>query len=148
MTRYTLVLVCVGVAVAITALVVTLGAPRPTISFAYLFAILISAWIGGFGPGIAAGCLSLLSAQYLLQPNFTPAQIDLNRLALVLLVSNLVSYIAAQRRRTEDALRAANAELDSRVQEQTRELNEALRALGEREERQRRAAEAGKVGLW
>ncbi len=148
MTRYALVLVCVSAAAAIAALVLVLGIPRPTISFAFLFAILISAWIGGFGPGILAGCLSLLSGQYLLQPNFTLGQLDLNRLVLVLLVSNLVSYIAAQRRRTEDALRAANAELDSRVQEQTRELNEALRALGEREERQRRAAEAGKVGLW
>jgi PAS domain S-box-containing protein len=146
--KYLLPVFTVGLALGLAVVLLRTVGWTPAIGFAFLFAILVSAWRGGYVPGILACCFSIFLAPYVVVPGFTLARADLNRLLLVILVSLLVSSIAAQRRRVETALRLSNAELDKRVSERTRELDEALSALKEREERQRRAVEAGKVGLW
>jgi light-regulated signal transduction histidine kinase (bacteriophytochrome) len=82
---------------------------------------LIAAWLG-YGPGLLSYALSFFVAPYFFVPKFWPAKIDLNRLVLTLLVSLLVSRVSAIRKRTEQLLRTANAELDQRVQQRTAEL--------------------------
>lgn len=81
-----------------------------------------AAWWGGYGPGVLACALSFFLAPYLFIPQFNPARTDLNRLALTILVSLLVSRVAKTRRQAERVLRSENERLEQRVQERTAEL--------------------------
>ncbi|HYP13640.1 MAG TPA: ATP-binding protein [Bryobacteraceae bacterium] len=109
----------------------TIG-PNAAIGYSFLFAIMAAAWWGGYGPGLLACALSFFVVPYGLVPKFNPAKTDLNRLALTALVSLLISRVAATRRRAEETLRAANAELEGRVRERTLELERANTALAEK----------------
>ena len=95
------------------------------ITIAYLIPALASAWWGGYGPGILACLLGLFAAPYFLVPSFDIQHVDLGRVALVLLVSALISRVAESSRKAEEALREANEKLDARVRERTEELQKS-----------------------
>jgi signal transduction histidine kinase len=94
-------------------------------TIAYLIPALASAWWGGYGPGILACLLGFFAAPYLLVPSFDIQHVDLGRVALVLLVSALISRVAEGRQKAEEALREANEKLDARVRERTEELQKS-----------------------
>ncbi len=102
------------------------------ISAAFLLAIMACAWWGGYAQGIA----STLIATFLIPSLFTQhwtrwSAINVTQLFLVLMISILVSSVAASRAKREAVLREANEQLDVHVRERTEELlrvNRALRA--------------------
>lgn len=100
----------------------------------FFVAVMFSAWYGGFGAGFAATILSALSLDYFfIAPIY---MIELNwrallRLAVFLSVASVTSYLTSARKRAEEELLNAHAELEERVQARTAELaraNDALRA--------------------
>ncbi|HTA45235.1 MAG TPA: ATP-binding protein [Bryobacteraceae bacterium] len=98
-------------------------------AFFYLTAAFVSAWYGGYVPGIAS-CVIVIAGFPLAAVHFaTIPHIDLNRLIVFIGVSALVSRTAQTQHRSREALRAANDELDRRVQERTRELRNAVEQL-------------------
>ena len=96
----------------------------------FICAILISAWVGGFGPGLLAVALSILAFNYYFLPPATSAFIDLSelpRLILFAVTGLLVGLLAAAQRSATESLRRARDELAAKVQELNR-TNEALHA--------------------
>jgi len=100
----------------------------------FFVAVMFSAWYGGLGAGFAATILSALSLDYFfIAPIY---EIELNwrallRLAVFLSVASVTSYLTSARKRAEEELLKAHAELEERVQARTAELaraNDALRA--------------------
>jgi C4-dicarboxylate-specific signal transduction histidine kinase len=100
-------------------------------------AIVVSAWFGGMGPGLLAVVLAELSIDYyLVEPLYTlglgPKPITFLVVFGVLAV--LTSWMSSKRRSAEEGLRQARDELETRVQERTKELRQANEALHERAE--------------
>jgi signal transduction histidine kinase len=101
--------------------------------FLYLFAVLACAWFGGYLSGIASILISVAVTALLTKKGFEPSQVELFRLALLLLLSCAVSWIESHRRRLEARLRAG-------VEQKTAELKAVVDQL-EREVRERKTAE-------
>src|SRR5262249_49730557 len=97
-------------------------------------AILLSAWVGGVGPGLLASIVATLALDYFFVPpiyslSFDAA--DLPHLLVFLLSAVLVSSWSVTRKRAETSLQRARDELEAKVNERTAELqqsNEHLRA--------------------
>jgi PAS domain S-box-containing protein len=133
--RYGFAVSSVGVALFITHLL----RPDAFISPIFFLAVMLSAWIGGFGPGLTAALLATFSVVYF----FLPPQSTLGSYAgniphlLVFFVSAfMVSSWSAGRRRAQSMLQQAHDELEIKVQERTADLsasNKQLQAeIGER----------------
>ncbi len=120
------------VSVALAALLAHFGYGRLS-GFIFILVILGSAWWGGYGPGIFATILTLTLAPRFLIPSFTVARVNWTQLVLVLLISILVSRVAAGRNEREAMLRGSNELLDERVRMRTEELERANQSLQERE---------------
>ncbi len=135
--RYGLAVSSVAVAVIITYLMHS----DVLISPLFLLAILLSAWFGGFGPGIVAASLATLAINYFFLHQMHTLRIDLADVPKIIVFyasALLVSSWSAAKGRTETLLRRTRDELEARVQERTADLrqsNEQLRV--EVAERQR-----------
>ena len=99
-----------------------------------LFAILGSAWWGGYGPGIFATVLVTGVAPFFVSPAFSFSKINASQLILLLVISALISRVAVGRNEREAMLRGMNEQLDERVRKRTEQLERANAALREREE--------------
>ena len=96
--------------------------------------VIVSAWLGGIGPGLLAVVLATLAIDYMLKPPVY--QLTLHMTSVPGLIGFAVSalvvvWLTARRRDMEDALRHSRAELEIRVRERTADLartNEQLRA--------------------
>jgi light-regulated signal transduction histidine kinase (bacteriophytochrome) len=112
-----------GVAVAAVALstVVTLLLNDPTIRSTLFFpAILLSAWFGGWGPGLGAVVLAALSYNFFFtHPRFTlyVGARDIPDYAVFIVSVLIVGWWSVARRRAEDALRQARDELEAKSKE-------------------------------
>src|SRR5262245_43533914 len=140
--------------VAVAALVVSpLGAPLiadplerliDTIALQHA-AVVVSAWLGGIGPGLLAVVLAVLTIDYLVIPPLYAVTLDLNflpRLALFALSALLVGWLGVRRRRMAGALQRAHDELDARVRERTADLTRTNQHLHDEIAARRRAEEA------
>jgi len=98
-------------------------------------AILVSAWYGGFGPGLLAVLFSLVARFLVVPAGFGSATTPLAKAAFLIiwtLAALCVTWLAARQRQVQHALRKAQEELELKVEERTRELyqaNERLREL-------------------
>lgn len=130
--RYASSMASVGLALVLALLLPYRADPSHfTLFFA---AVMVSAWYGGLGTGVLATILSAFSLDYFFISPVHTITLDLQaflRLAVFLVVALVTSYLTTARKRAEEALRKAHAELEKRVEERTSELasaNTTLRA--------------------
>ena len=130
--RYAISIASVAAALSLASLLPSGADPS---HFTLFFgAVMVSAWYGGLGAGLLATILSALSLDYFFIAPIHSITLDwraLLRLSVFVVVSLVTSSLTAARKRAEEALRQAHAELEKRVHERTAELakaNESLRA--------------------
>ena len=87
-------------------------------------AVIVVSWHAGFGPGLVAGVAGTLAIRALFVPDATwiPALGDYLRLGVFGLLTALIAIMSTARRKAEQALRQANADLDERVRQKTAAL--------------------------
>jgi two-component system, LuxR family, sensor kinase FixL len=109
---------------------------RSSIDVTPLFfaAVMSSTWFGGMGPGLLSVLLATLAIDYYFVPPLYSLDMstkDVTHLIVFGLLALFISGLSSARRRAENSLRQARDELEVRVQERTRDLqqtNESLQA--------------------
>ena len=132
------------VAVAATATVMLRRKFPDTPNALFFCAVILSAWFGGWGPGLFAGILSTVASVYCLPPPlFTDQGVGgmIPRFMVFLLASFFISWICSEQKRAQAALRQARDELEQRVHERTRELAASEAKLKE-------AQRIANIGYW
>jgi PAS domain S-box-containing protein len=127
----------------------------------FLCAVMLSAWFGGFGPGLFAAALAVLAFEYYFLSPIHLFAIDpreVPRVVIFALSVLLVGLLSAAQRRVTQSLRNARDELDGAIQKLQRtneallaenvERNRAEEALRQSEQRFRDYAETGSDCLW
>jgi two-component system, LuxR family, sensor kinase FixL len=137
--RYALALASVGIVTFITTLL------QPIVdSFALFFAaVAFTSFFGGIGPGLVSVALATLAIDYYfvsMDGTLMLSPAGYLRLAVFMLLAGLVSWLGSGRKKAERSLQQANAELEARVLERTRELTKSKEVL-ETEIKERRQAE-------
>ena len=130
--RYCLAVLTVAVALLITRSLQSYTDITPL----FYAAIVLTAWFGGMGPGLLAVVLAELSIDYyFVEPLYTLGLGPKSFSFLVVFgfLAVLTSWMSSRRRRAEEGLRQARDELETRVQERTKELRQANENLRERE---------------
>src|SRR5689334_9692458 len=130
--RYGLAVLAVGAALLITASLEYYTDITPL----FYAAIIISAWFGGMGPGILAVILAELSIDYYFVEPLYALRLGPKPLSFLIVfgvLAVLTSWMSSKRRRAEAGLRQARDELETRVQERTKELRQANETLRERD---------------
>src|SRR5437762_7708688 len=100
--NYLLAIVIVAIAAALTKLEWPLI--KPEVTPLLLAGIMLSAWLGGLGPGLLATLLSAAVVEYLTTPPGERVVLDLadlHRLGLFVAASASISWLNAVRRRAE-----------------------------------------------
>ena len=110
-----------------------------SISPLFFAAVMVSAWYGGWGPGLVATALAGWASAYYFLDN-PPGQgafgwDDWIRLGVFIMVAVLISSLTSLRKRAERLLKESHDELERRVQVRTSELRSANEKLIESEER-------------
>jgi signal transduction histidine kinase len=98
----------------------------------FVCAIVLSSWIGGFGPGVLATVLSIFAVEYCLTPPLFTEPVTLRevpKFAVFLFTGAFISWLARRQRRDEAALLGAREELEEKVQERTANLQVAHEKL-------------------
>lgn len=126
----------------------------------FLCAVMLSAWFGGFRPGLFAAAMAVAAFYYMASPghSFVVDFNEIPRIVIFGLSVLVVGLLSAAQRRATVSLRRARDELDETNQELKR-TNEALRvenaehrraeeALRENQQRFRDFAETGSDWLW
>ncbi len=99
----------------------------------FFCAVMLSAWLGGGGPGAFASVLACVAIFLFPGPSFANQGLDamVPRFVVFLVAGLFISWICSRQRLAQAALRRARDELEIRVGERTRELtaaNEELKA--------------------
>ena len=129
--RYGLAVLTVAVALVITKSLEEYTDITPL----FYAAIVVSAWFGGMGPGLLAVVLAALSIDYFLVPPLYSLALGPKPISFLVVfgvLAVLTSWMSAKRRQAEGGLRQARDELETRVQERTKELHRANEVLRER----------------
>ena len=126
--RYGLALSSVAVALLLTSLA------RSDYLFAppFFLAVILTAWVGGIGPGLLSALLSTLVISYFYLPpkySLTFDLVHIPQLILFFVSAALVSWWSVTRRRAETLLRQARDEQETKVQERTADLKQANEKL-------------------
>jgi C4-dicarboxylate-specific signal transduction histidine kinase len=120
------------------ALVITKSLEQYTdITPLFYAAIVISAWFGGMGPGLVAIGLATVALDYYFVPPLYTLRPDLKQISFLVVfgfLAVLTSWMSAKRKQSQEALRHARDELETRVQDRTAELRQANETLRERGE--------------
>ena len=98
----------------------------------FVCAIVLSSWIGGFGPGILATVLSIFALEYWLTPPFFTRQVSLSevpKFVVFFFTGAFISWLARRQRRDEEALLRAREGLEEKVRERTVDLRVAYEKL-------------------
>src|SRR5262245_39388121 len=92
----------------------------------------LSAWLGGVGPGLLAALLAAVVVDLFITPPLYSLTLDFDfllRIALFALSALLVGWLSVRRRRMEDALRLSRDRLEERVRERTADLTRSNQQL-------------------
>jgi signal transduction histidine kinase/ActR/RegA family two-component response regulator len=128
--RYLLALVTVSAALCLqvaASWILPKGVNFPFVVL-YLTALCLTAWFGGYVPGVIACLLTMVGLPFALQPHFHLSDVAPGQVTLVLIFSLVISLVAHTQRRKREVLIHAD-ELDRRVQSRTAELAQAVEAL-------------------
>ena len=115
--RYAFALVATLVALALK-LAIDRWTPNVGPFLFFAFAVMLSAWFGGFGPGLLATASGALAADHFLlkpYPGVPGDESNVVRLVVFVLVGVQISWLSG-------ALRRANLDLERRVRQRTAEL--------------------------
>jgi len=107
-------------------------------------AAILSAWLGGPGPGVLAAILSALVVDLFITPPLYSISLDSDlalRVAVFTLSAVLVGWLSTRRRRVEGALRLSRDELEQRVRSRTADLMQSNQRLEAEIAARRRAEE-------
>jgi len=132
--RYGLALVSVGLSVLICEVLENLWKSTPFVSV-FTCAVVLSAWFGGFGPGLLSVALSVFAFDYYFLPptrSFVLNSNEVPRLILFAVAASIVGLLSAAQRSSAESLRRARDTLVLKVQELERaiaERNQAQDAL-------------------
>jgi len=124
-----------AVLAAVLALVLTCWAnskSRNTLFDLFQGAVVLSAWYGGFGPGILTSTLSILALDYFFIPPLYTLQVtitDLLRLVIFGAVAFLTSSLSDRLKRAKADLERWSRELEARVFQRTEELSRVNKTL-------------------
>lgn len=129
--RYGLAVITVA-----AALIITKSLEEYTeITTLFYAAIVVSAWFGGMGPGLLSVLLATVAIDYYFVPPLYTLRLGTKPISFLVvfgILAVLTSWMSTKRRRAEESLRQARDELETRVQERTRELRHANEVLRER----------------
>lgn len=123
--RYLMAALLVAAALAITWGLKKLFPATP--NALYFCAIILGAWLGGFGPGVFASVLAAVAIRF--TPHET-SMVETPRYIVFVSVGVFMSWLIERQRRTQAALQQARDEFEQRVKERTGELtttNEGLK---------------------
>ena len=98
----------------------------------FFCAVIVSAWLGGLGPGLLASLLSSTAIIFWLSPPTVASPnlaSELPRFIVFLLASFFITWLCNRQKRAQDALQQARDELELRVQERTRDVTVACEGL-------------------
>ena len=104
--------------------------------FLLFAAVVVSAWMGGTGPGLRAVFLSTLAVDYFFIPpihSFAVNATDAAYFSAFVLSALAGSWVSSSQRESRAALRAAHADLEIHVAERTAALQKANEDLRERD---------------
>jgi len=91
----------------------------------FVCAIVLSGWIGGAGPGIAATVLSIFAIEYsFTEPRYTFSVTlsEVPKFTVFFLAGTFISLLARRQRRDEEALLVARESLEEKVRDRTADL--------------------------
>jgi PAS domain S-box-containing protein len=97
-----------------------------------LVAVLFTGWVTGLAPALTAWALASVAFVYYFTPPFDSFEIaggEAPRLMIFSLLAALLAVMSAARRRTEDSLKRAREELETRVRERTAELRDLINSV-------------------
>jgi signal transduction histidine kinase len=130
--RYAIAAFLVLVAWAVTfTLRTSVHAPTFQTPF-FVCAIVLSSWIGGFGPGILASVLSIFALEYCLTPPLFTHRMSFSevpKFVVFFFTGAFISWLARRQRRDEEALLRAREGLEEKVRERTADLQLAYEKL-------------------
>jgi signal transduction histidine kinase len=98
----------------------------------FVCAIVLSSWIGGFGPGILATVLSIFAVEYGLTLPLLTERVSLSevpKFVVFFFTGAFISWLARRQRRDEVALLRAREGLEEKVRERTVDLQVAYEKL-------------------
>lgn len=129
--RYALAILTLCIATGISAVLLNTVGRKASLVYALLFELLImaAAWLG-YGPGLlVCGIVTFVLPKLLIPARAT--HVDFGRFGLLVIISLLISWISASKRRTEKSLRRSAEELEERVRQRTIELQQNEQRLRE-----------------
>ncbi len=97
----------------------------PLLSILYLLAMIASAWWGGYVAGVFVVICCICLATFVGTGHLSVHNLPALGTGAFVLISLLVSWVAASRRRVEQLLRSTNDQLETKVNERTAELETA-----------------------
>ncbi len=141
--RYSLPVLSVFFALCAQFLVALWVGPKSNFPFAffYLMAAFVTAWVGGFVPGVICCVLIIVGLPLAVGHDFFQT-FDWSRLLVFCAVSILISSVARAQRRMRQKLQIANEELDQRVASRTKELAAVVDSLRSEIEQHKRTTDA------
>jgi len=120
---YAISVLMVSVALAAT-LLVQRAFPYPFL-FLFFAAVMVSAWLGGTGPGMFSVLLSTLLVEYFLVPPLHSFRVNTAAemyFAAFVICAAVASWVSSSKKRTERDLRETRDQLEIRVSERTEAL--------------------------
>jgi signal transduction histidine kinase len=129
-TRYGLAVVSVGLSVLVCEFLENRWKSSPFVSV-FTCAIVLSAWFGGFGPGLLSVALSVLAFDYYFLPpthSLVPNSNEVPRLILFAVAALIVGLLSAAQRSSAESVRRARDTLALKVQELERAISERNQA--------------------